>query len=203
MDWFLGILGQLAVWQTQVAAWLNRTFRLHDLALWLNGTDIKKSVNVITAANVYYLPLIQWVHIICIAIICGSIIMISLRMMGLLRWSPLADMTRRLLPWTWLAVFLNVVTGIFMVIDRPTRALDSGAFPFKILFLIVGTALSIYFALTLRSDPDYWEKSGFRRSAARVLGLVSLLLWVGVIVGGRWIFYSRLPNALILTPRPL
>jgi hypothetical protein len=203
MDQLVQLYDQLALWVTQGAAGLNRLFHLHDLALWLNTTPFRRWLNGITQNDLYALPLIQWVHIIGVSVICGSIVLISLRMMGFLKFSPpLAELSRRLLPWTWVAIVTNISTGIIMVVDRPARALDAGSFPYKILFLVFATALSIYFAITLRRDPAYWEKSGRSRFAARALGAVSVLLWIGVIIAGRWIFYSRLPNNLIV-PRPI
>jgi hypothetical protein len=204
MDQLMAVFGQLALWETQGAIWINKFLHLHELALWLNTTPFRRWLNDITNNQLYALPLIQWIHIMGIAVICGSIVLISLRMMGLLRFSsPLADMARRLLPWTWTAIVVNIATGLIMVVDRPTRALDSGSFPYKILFLIFATALSIYFAITLRADPQYWEKTGMRRSVARVLGALSVLLWVGVIIGGRWIFYSAPPRGTFITPMAL
>jgi hypothetical protein len=35
-------------------------------------------------------------------------------------------------------------------------------------------------------DAGYWEA---RRAAAALIGLASLLLWVGIISAGRWIAY--------------
>jgi hypothetical protein len=100
-------------------------------------------------------------------------------------------MARRLLPWTWVAIAVNVVTGVFMVIDRPARALNGLTFPYKMIFIVVATALAAWFAVALRGDPDYWDRTPGRRSSARVLGAVTVLLWIGVIVAGRWIFYAR------------
>ena len=182
---------------------MNRLFHLHEFGLWLNTLPIKQQINAFTCSvrvkgvdctNVYALPLIQWIHILGVAVICGSIMMIGLRMMGLLRFSPpLADMARRLLPWAWLAIVVNVITGVIMLIDRSTRTTDSLTWPYSILFLIVATALSIYFAITLRIDPEYWEKSTARRTWARVLGAATVLLWIGVIVGDRLIVYAKGP----------
>ena len=170
---------------------INRILHLHDFALWLNTLSIKPSINAFTAASIYSLPLIQWIHILGSALICGTVILIGLRMMGLLSFSPpLAQMARRLLPWTWLAIVVNVITGVVMVLDRPTRALDSFTFPYSVLFVLVGTILSIYFAITLRGDPGYWDKPGGRRTASRVLGTLTVLLWMGVIVGDRLIVYT-------------
>jgi hypothetical protein len=201
MEQLLAIYDQIALWVSQGALGLNRLFRLHEFALWLNTIPFRRWLTAITQNNLYALPLIQWVHIIGASVICGSVVMMSLRMMGLLRFSPpLADMARRLLPWTWGAIAVNVATGIIMVIDRPTRALDATSFPYKMLFLIVATLLSIYFAITLRRDPEYWEKSARHRAMARVVGALSVVLWLGIIIAGRWIFYSRIPNSL-LAPR--
>jgi hypothetical protein len=173
---------------------MNRLLHLHQFGLWLNTLPIKQSINAFTRSNLYALPLIQWIHILGVAVICGSIMLISLRMIGLLSFSPsLADMARRLLPWTWLAIVVNVITGAIMVIDRPTRATDSLTFPYSMLFLIIATVLSILFAITLRRDPLFWESSGTRRTWARILGTVSALLWVGVIVGDRLIVYAKGP----------
>jgi hypothetical protein len=80
-----------------------------------------------------------------------------------------------------------------MVIDRPTRATDSLTFPYSMIFLILATILAVYFALSLRRDPLYWESSRSRQTWARVLGTVSVLLWVGVIIGDRLIVYARGP----------
>jgi hypothetical protein len=173
---------------------MNRLLHLHQLGLWLNTLPIKPSINAFTRSSVYALPIIQWIHILGVAVICGSIMLISLRMMGFLKFYPsLADMARRLLPWTWLAIVVNVITGAIMVIDRPTRATDSLTFPYSMIFLILATILAVYFALSLRRDPLYWESSRSRQTWARVLGAVSVLLWVGVIVGDRLIVYARGP----------
>jgi hypothetical protein len=100
-------------------------------------------------------------------------------------------MARRLLPWTWVAIAVNVVTGVFMVIDRPARALNGLTFPYKMIFIVVATALAVWLSVALRGDPDYWDRTPGRRSSARVFGAVTVLLWIGVIVAGRWIFYAR------------
>jgi hypothetical protein len=199
MDWLFAITDQIALWVTQRAIDMNRFFHLHDLVLWLNQSPMRRWLNSISTTNLYAIPLVQWVHIMGIAVIVGSVVLMSLRMMGLLRFSPpLADMARRLLPWTWAAIAVNITTGILMVVDRPGRGIDNVAFPYKMMFLIFATVLSIFFAISLRRDPDYWEKSPRRRAAARAVGLVSVLLWVGVIVAGRWLFYSRIPNAALV-----
>jgi hypothetical protein len=173
---------------------MNRLLHLHQCGLWLNTLPIKQQINAFTRSSVYALPIIQWIHILGVAVICGSIILISLRMMGFLSFSPpLADLARRLLPWTWFAIVVNVVTGAIMLIDRPTRTTDSLTWPYSMTFLIIATILSIYFAITLRIDPQYWERSTTRRTTARILGAVSALLWVGVIIGDRLIVYAKGP----------
>jgi hypothetical protein len=80
-----------------------------------------------------------------------------------------------------------------MVVERPERAAGSLTFPYKMLFLAAAIVVTAVFNVTHRADPGYWERDGGRRAAARALGAVSLVLWLGVIFAGRWIAYERVP----------
>ncbi len=195
--WVALCVAVLAVIYTYVgepSAAINRLLHLHEFAVWLTRTPARAWVHGIFTGAEYSMPVVQWIHILGICTIVGTVGFISLRMMGLFTFSPpLADMARRMLPWAWIAIATNVTTGTFMVIDRPTRSFDSTSFPYKILFLIVGTALTITFAVTLRRDPNYWERTAARQTTARIIGALSLFLWIGVIAAGRWIYYAKAP----------
>ena len=40
------------------------------------------------------------------------------------------------------------------------------------------------------ADLTAWERGSRHETAAKVTGLVSLLLWIGIVVAGRWIAYA-------------
>lgn len=173
---------------------MNRLFHLHDFAVWLNRTEIHLAVQRFTRSSLYAIPVVQGIHLIAVCIIIGSIGMIGLRMAGVGgagSGQSLAAMVRRLLPWTWGAIVVQFATGIFMVIDRPTRAIDSLTFPYKMAMLLVGILLTVFLSIAVRRRPDYWDAPTTPRLAARVVGLASVALWLGIIVAGRWIYYEK------------
>src|SRR5690242_2061761 len=67
-------------------------------------------------------PIVQTVHILSIACIVASIVMIDLRVLGLaVRSQDPAEMIRRLAPWMWTALVLLFLSGAVFVITRPAR----------------------------------------------------------------------------------
>jgi hypothetical protein len=174
---------------------LNDAFHLPQLSAWLNTTPLHLWARSITAGTQdVALLAFQVTHVLTVCLVVGSVGIFSLRMIGVIgAGQPMAAMAHRLLPWAWFAIVAQILTGGFMVLDNPDRAFFSLTFPYKMIFLVLAIVLTAIFGLTLRSDPGYWDKNANRRAAARVLGFVSLLLWVGVIFGGRWIAYERVP----------
>ncbi len=67
-------------------------------------------------------PIIQSVHILGIAVVMGSIVMLDLRILGLAVPSQqLPEMANRLMPWLWWALASNLLSGSFFVFARPLR----------------------------------------------------------------------------------
>ena len=137
-------------------------------------------------------PIAQSFHIMGIAAVVGSVMMVDLKFLGLaLPNQNVSEMIRRLLPWTWYALGVNFVTGLIFVLARPIRYFYNpvATFKFSCLLLAVGLAFAVYWMN--RKQHGYWEHSAERLLGARIIAGVSLLLWIGVLLGGRWIAYSE------------
>jgi hypothetical protein len=134
-------------------------------------------------------PVSQAIHILGIAVIAASAMLLDLRVLGVaVRSQELDEMVRRLLPWTWWALLVNLLTGMPFVLARPYRYFMNPVFGWKIAFLVPALALTLAFHL-LGRKPEFWQRSGARLAARFGAGL-SLLLWIGVMMAGRWIAYS-------------
>ena len=136
-------------------------------------------------------PIIQSVHILGIAAIMASTIMIDLRILGVAVPSQRVDeMVKRLMPWTWWALLSNFLTGLPFVLARPGKYFFNPVFAWKITFLVPAVLLALtVHRLTSRED-SYWEQSSLRRIAAKAIAGLSLVLWLGVVMAGRWVAYS-------------
>lgn len=135
--------------------------------------------------NVWGLPpIVQSVHILSIACIVASIVMIDLRTLGwAVRSQNLGEMRKRLTPWFWSALVALFMSGIVFVIARPRRYFANPIFGYKFLFLLIALAFSVTLLQMLR-------RSDVQRPALKVVAGVSLLSWLGVILAGRWIAYA-------------
>jgi len=128
-------------------------------------------------------PIVQTLHLLSIAVILGSIVLLNLRVLG---WAAPtqtpAEMSRRLAPWTWSALPVLLASGLVFVIARPQRYFTNPIFGFKLALLVPALALTAaLYALVRRPAAS--------PALARTLALASLAAWVGIVLAGRWIAY--------------
>lgn len=137
-------------------------------------------------------PIIQTVHILGIAVVMGTVVMLDLRILGLaVRSQKISEMTKRLMPWLWWALASNFVSGSFFVFGRPIRYFNNPIFGWKMSFLVPAILLTLFFHLMSRTQTDYWELNAKRLWTARGIALLSLGLWIMVAMAGRWIAYAE------------
>lgn len=135
-------------------------------------------------------PIIQTVHILGIAVIMGSAVLLDLRILGLAVPSQrISEMTNRLMPWLWWALASNFISGAFFLFGRPLRYFNNPIFGWKLSFLIPAVLLTLLFHILSRREEGYWEASQKRLWSARAIALASLILWIMVAMAGRWIAY--------------
>lgn len=155
---------------------------------WLATTPASQTIQEVS----WVIPTLQSVHIACIAIVMGSIALIDLRLLGVTGLSQsISDITKRQLPWVWVALVILFLTGAILIVGEPARSLENPAFQAKMLMLLCVIAVTYNLERPLRGDAAFWELSPARRSAAKALAVVSLLLWVGIVFAGRLIAYME------------
>src|ERR1044072_6166266 len=114
---------------------------MKQFALWLSTTS--PSV-FIQEHNAWAIPAIQSVHIVGIALVMGSVLMIDLRILGL-AWTDqtLRHTTSRFGPWLTGSLWLLLVTGLLMVVGEPVRELVTFSFWLKMALVAVGTVVGL------------------------------------------------------------
>jgi hypothetical protein len=153
---------------------------------WLRNTPLSLAIQTIA----WVIPLVQTIHIVCIAAVMGSVAMFDLRLLGTgIASQSVSGSAHRFLPWTWGALVVLLLTGAVLIIGEPARTLVNPVFLAKMTMLIIVVTLTLTVQSRLHRAGDYWESSPSRRSAARAIGAASLLLWVAIIFAGRWIAY--------------
>ncbi len=134
-------------------------------------------------------PIIQTVHILGIAVVMGTAVLLNLRTLGLVLPSQnLTEMTNRVVPWFWLALVSNLISGAFFIFGRPNRYFNNPVFASKMAFLIPAILLTGFFYWMHKRQAGYWEQTN-KKWPARAIAIISIGLWIMVCTGGRWIAY--------------
>jgi len=161
---------------------------LNEFCNWLAATPLSHTIQ--TAG--WIIPALQTVHILSVAVVFSSAILVDLRIWQLLeRDVPLGEITRRFLPTIWPILFILLSTGSLLIIGEPRRSLLNSTFYLKMALLAVAIVLTIALQRSTSSSPNFWERNRSRRIAGRLAASVSILVWCGILFAGRWIAYTQ------------
>jgi hypothetical protein len=175
MDWLFHMTEllrttRLVEFSLQVSDW--------PFALWLQS-------------HFYAIPVFQTIHILSIAILFASTLMVSLRVLGLTGGDQSLDATlRRHRPWIWGALLALIASGIVLLISEPVRNMINPIFWIKMGLLLVAATFSLVFQRSVRLRTASWDVSPNGHAALRVGSVAIVILWCAVMAGGRWIAYA-------------
>jgi hypothetical protein len=119
------------------------------------------------------------------ALLVGTSTVIDLRLLGVARELPLAAL-KRLYPIIWTGFWLQVVSGLVLLLAYPTKSLTSPAFYIKLA--LIAAAMLVMVRLERRLPSGDGEAPLFTSGGS--LALWSLALWLGAITAGRLITYT-------------
>lgn len=152
--------------------------------LWLEATRL--SVWVRESTSVLAFPAILSVHAIGMGLAVGVNAAIALRLLGVASGVPPSEL-KRFAPVMWIGFWLNLASGLLLLIGYPTKALTNPVFYLKLS--LIGLAMWLYLVMTRRLlDGRLAGGASFR--APRLLGAASLVCWAGAITSGRLLAYT-------------
>jgi len=148
------------------------------LGLWVRGE---------TGASMAF-PIIIAFHAIGMGFLAGIASMINLRILGVAKQIPLQRLDA-FMPVAWVALVINVISGLLLLVAYPTKALTNPVF-FAKLLCIAGALWGLFHlrsrVLLSRSADVQAASQSIRRIAA-----LATLLWVVAIVTGRLLAYTH------------
>jgi len=148
---------------------------------WLSNTSLSQAIQ----NHNWVIPSVQSVHILAIATVMASIVMMDFRLLGVHgRRQSIPQVAHRFLPWVWCAVCVLAATGTILIIGELGRELESQVFWLKMSML--ACVLILTAAFQFGAFRGFWEK---RRVLASITAIASLGLWVAIVAAGRWIAY--------------
>ena len=142
----------------------------------------KSWIGLLIADSRWLFPAIEAVHIVALALLFGAIIMLNLRLLGLtLTHKPTVQLARELAPWVLCSLIIILVSGFMLFASEAMKAYTSTPFQVKMLFLFA----AMIFHYTIHSRLTRVDEAEVSPAWSKLAAVVSLLLWLGVGLGGR------------------
>jgi hypothetical protein len=136
--------------------------------------------------SIWLFPAIEAVHLLGLALLGGSILVVDLRLLGLgLTGRTAVYVLDQASPWFAGAIALLFGTGIPLFLSEAVKCYFSPAFWVKMGALV----LALVFTLVVRNRVVRLQP-GLPASRARAIAACSVTLWLAVATAGRWIGFS-------------
>ncbi len=126
-------------------------------------------------------PALEVVHLSGIALLIGNLVLLELRVFGLGAALPVRELARLSLSLALAGFSLAAASGLLMFASQPAELLANRAFSLKMLLLLAAACNAGWF----HGRGSLHKLDGL----ARVQMLLSTLIWLAVLVCGRWIAY--------------
>ncbi len=142
--------------------------------------------------NVHAMPWVNTIHVLCITLVFGTILVVDLRLLGLLdRGRAVTRVSDEMLRITWVAFGGAVVTGLLFFVANATTYWFNTAFRLKMLAILLAGINMIVFQIITYRGVAAWDRNAPTPRAAKIAGALSILIWTTVIVLGRIIGFTK------------
>jgi hypothetical protein len=136
--------------------------------------------------SLWLFPVIEAVHLLGLALLGGAIFIVDLRLLGTgLKHRSALELWRESRPYLIAAIAVMIATGVPLFLSEAVKCYYNDSFWVKMTTL----PLAIAFAFTVRARV---VTDDVRNTARRqkLVGALSIALWVIVAAAGRWIGFS-------------
>jgi len=144
--------------------------------------------------SLWLFPAIEAVHLLGLAVLGGTLLLVDLRLLGLgLTRTPAAALARDARPWMIGAIVVMILTGVPLFLSEAVKCYYNTSFWVKMTTFPV--ALAFTFTVrpwAMREPAAVLDARDVRDTARRqaLVGALSIALWVTVAAAGRWIGFS-------------
>jgi hypothetical protein len=148
----------------------------HPFFEWCGRTWLGTAVR----DTVWAFPVIETFHLLALAVLLGTVLIVNLRVFGLgRRYSSDSGMARELEPWMLTSLAVLILSGIPMFLSEPQKCYESFSFPLKMILLLL--AILWHFTVQRRwTAPD---------AKSKLAACFSIMLWTGIGIAGKGIPY--------------
>jgi hypothetical protein len=135
--------------------------------------------------------LLEGAHVLTLMLFAGSILFVDLRLLGVVfRNASVSKVADTILPYTVGGFVVMILTGVALFFANPLEYYYNIVFRLKLLFLLAAAINIFWFHYRVQANRFAWDHLARPPAAARRAAALSLALWIGVIVAGRFVAYE-------------
>jgi hypothetical protein len=154
---------------------------------WLEGTP----GSVFIRESLLLYPLVETAHVLTLCLFLGMIGMLDLRLVGVgLKGVPVSEVASRLLPFALWGFVAMAISGLLLFYSGPVRAAGNIFFRVKVVMIGLAGVNALLFHFTIYRRVVSWDHAASPPARAKLAGVLSLLLWSGVVICGRLQAYN-------------
>ena len=161
-----------------------------DFQMWLVRTFARATPVAAVMKTAWGWPAAESIHFIGLCLLVGAIFLFDLRLLGYAKRIPIRAL-HRLIPWGLSGFALTVLSGIPFLLTEPDQYVYNPAFHFKLLFMVTAGLNAGAFYLTSFRKVSGPDAPADAPPLAKIIAVLSLSLWIGVIIGGRLLTFYR------------
>src|SRR6185436_8978575 len=145
---------------------------------WISAAGIQAFVT----DHTWIWPSLEALHFIGLWLLFGTVLLVNLRMLGMMKAAPFSAL-HRMLPWAVLGLGINITSGMMWVIATPEQYMTNVSFFWKMGFLLLA-GLDLLYLTTFDQpwDVGAGEEASFANKASAFSAIAS---WVCVMYFGR------------------
>jgi hypothetical protein len=122
---------------------------------------------------------IEVLHYFSLFLLVGSIVLVDLRIIGIAaRKRSATELASDLFPVMWTGFALNFVSGFFLFAGDAAAFYGNWVFYIKLIVVLV----ALVFGILVQANVKNWDRPTGIPVGAKLLALVSLVLWIGSIL---------------------
>ncbi len=150
---------------------------------WIENTSVGEAIR----GSLWLFPVIESFHLLALAVIGGAILVVDMRLFGVLfRGQPVRQLARDAQPFLIGSLVVLLISGGLLFASEATKCYDHNAFWVKMACL----AAAILFTFTVKRRVTNAGEENVSPAWSKTVALLSVALWTGVGIGGRWIGFS-------------
>lgn len=135
-------------------------------------------------------PLIEGSHILSLSFSVGMVMILDMRLLRIsFRSQPVAQIMSQLMPWSMTGFSVMFVTGFLLFAAQAVKVYGNTFFRIKMILMLLAGLNALYYQVRYYPKMAEWEQSE-TPVGARIVAVLSLVLWIGVIACGRTTAYE-------------